>query len=68
MGGRTHAPLPPAEVADTIHTLYDWGVQNVAYYPDNLYRNNPDPALLRPVFDSKPNRAPPAVASRPAAR
>ena len=49
------APIPGAELAGWIRSLYDWGVQNVAYYPDNLYRNNPDPALLRPVFDSKPN-------------
>lgn len=60
------APLPPNEVPDTIRTLYAWGVQNVAYYPDNLYRNNPDPVLMRPVLDSKPNRAPPpASASTP---
>ena len=49
------APIPGAELAGWIRSLYDWGVQNVAYYPDNLYRNNPDPTLLRPVFDSKPN-------------
>lgn len=54
-------PLPSAEIADTLRTLYGWGVQNVAYYPDNLFRNNPDPAVLRPVFDSKPNRPPPAT-------
>jgi biofilm PGA synthesis lipoprotein PgaB len=52
---RQDAPIPGAELAGWIRSLYDWGVQNVAYYPDNLYRNNPDPALLRPVFDSKPN-------------
>ncbi|HSR65773.1 MAG TPA: poly-beta-1,6-N-acetyl-D-glucosamine N-deacetylase PgaB [Xanthomonadaceae bacterium] len=57
------APLPAGEVADTIRTLYGWGVQNVAYYPDNLYRDNPDPAQLRPVFDSKPNRAPAPAAA-----
>jgi biofilm PGA synthesis lipoprotein PgaB len=65
---RQDAPLPADEVPDTIRTLYAWGVQNIAYYPDNLYRNNPDPVLMRPVLDSKPNRAPPAAASRPLAR
>ena len=66
---RQDAPLPPDEVPDTIRALYARGVQNVAYYPDNLYRNNPDPALMRPVLDSKPNRAPPpAAAARPGAR
>jgi len=39
-------------------------VSNVAYYPDNLYRNNPDPAALRPVFDSKPDKPPVANAQR----
>ena len=48
-------PLPPTELADTIRALYGWGVQNVAYYPDNVFKNNPDPAQLRPVFNSKPD-------------
>jgi biofilm PGA synthesis lipoprotein PgaB len=65
---RQDAPIPGAELAGDIRELYSWGVQNVAYYPDNLYRNNPDPAVLRPVFDSKPNRPPPALpAASPAA-
>jgi len=62
---RQDASLPPGEVPDTIRTLYALGVQNVAYYPDNLYRNNPDPALMRPVLDTKPDRAPPAAPSTP---
>ena len=49
------APLPGTELADTIRMLYGWGVQNVGYYPDNLFKDNPDTAQLRPVFDSKPN-------------
>jgi biofilm PGA synthesis lipoprotein PgaB len=48
-------PLPPTELADTIRALYGWGVQNVAYYPDNVFKNNPDPAQLRPVFSGKPD-------------
>ena len=56
------APIPGAELADTIRSLYGWGVQNIAYYPDNLFKNNPDPALMRPAFDTKPNKPPlPAV-------
>jgi biofilm PGA synthesis lipoprotein PgaB len=51
-------PIPGAELADDIRNLYAWGVQNVAYYPDNLFKNNPDPVLLRPVFDTKPNKPP----------
>jgi biofilm PGA synthesis lipoprotein PgaB len=49
------APLPGTELADTIRELYGWGVQNIAYYPDNLFKDNPDPVQLRPVFDTKPN-------------
>ncbi|MEO7478926.1 MAG: poly-beta-1,6-N-acetyl-D-glucosamine N-deacetylase PgaB [Lysobacteraceae bacterium] len=49
------APLPGTELADTIRMLYGWGVQNVGYYPDNLFKDNPDTAQLRPVFDSKSN-------------
>jgi biofilm PGA synthesis lipoprotein PgaB len=61
-------PVPGTELADDIRNLYAWGVQNVAYYPDNLFKNNPDPAMLRPVFDTKPNRpalpgAPPPIAT-----
>jgi biofilm PGA synthesis lipoprotein PgaB len=51
-------PIPGTELADTIRTLYSWGVQNVGYYPDDLFVNNPDPALLRPVFHLKPNAPP----------
>jgi biofilm PGA synthesis lipoprotein PgaB len=49
------APIPSPEIAATIRQLYAWGVQNVAYYPDNVFKNIPNPASLRPVFDSKPN-------------
>ena len=49
------APVPSPELAATIRQLYAWGVQNVAYYPDNVFKNIPNPASLRPVFDSKPN-------------
>jgi biofilm PGA synthesis lipoprotein PgaB len=49
------APIPSPEIAATIRQLYALGVQNVAYYPDNVYNNVPNPAALRPAFDSKPN-------------
>jgi len=49
------APIPSPEIADTMKALYGWGVQNIAYYPDNVFKNVPNPAALRPVFDSKPN-------------
>ncbi|HEY2345336.1 MAG TPA: poly-beta-1,6-N-acetyl-D-glucosamine N-deacetylase PgaB [Xanthomonadaceae bacterium] len=49
------APIPSPEIAATIRQLYAWGVQNIAYYPDNVYKNIPNPAAVRPAFDSKPN-------------
>ncbi|RZU47836.1 biofilm PGA synthesis lipoprotein PgaB [Fluviicoccus keumensis] len=51
-------PIPTKELADAVRALYGWGAQNVAYYPDNLFVNNPDPSVLRPVLDSKPNLPP----------
>ncbi|HJU49974.1 MAG TPA: poly-beta-1,6-N-acetyl-D-glucosamine N-deacetylase PgaB, partial [Pseudogulbenkiania sp.] len=52
---RTNKLIPTQEMADTIRTLYGWGVRHVGYYPDNLHRDHPDPAVLKPVLDSKPN-------------
>jgi biofilm PGA synthesis lipoprotein PgaB len=52
---KNDTPIPSPEIADTIRTLYGLGVQNIAYYPDNVYNNVPNPAALRPAFDSKPN-------------
>ena len=43
------------EMANTIRSLYDEGVQHTGYYPDQLFSNHPDPAVLKPVLDSKPN-------------
>ncbi|MBS0193260.1 MAG: poly-beta-1,6-N-acetyl-D-glucosamine N-deacetylase PgaB [Proteobacteria bacterium] len=54
------APIPSPQLADTMRQLYAWGVQNIAYYPDNVFKNVPNPAAIRPVFDSKPNNPVPA--------
>lgn len=51
-------PLPGTELADTIRRLYEWGVKNVGYYPDDLFKNNPDPQQLRPVFATMANARP----------
>ncbi|HEX6592913.1 MAG TPA: poly-beta-1,6-N-acetyl-D-glucosamine N-deacetylase PgaB [Moraxellaceae bacterium] len=48
-------PVPSQEMADTLRQLYALGVQHVGYYPDMLFNDHPDPAVLRPVLDSKPN-------------
>lgn len=46
-------PLPSQEIADTMKSLYRMGVEHIAYYPDNMFKNNPDPAMIKPVFASK---------------
>jgi biofilm PGA synthesis lipoprotein PgaB len=30
-------------------------VKHVGYYPDNPVQDHPDPAVLRPALDTKPN-------------
>lgn len=47
--------IPSLEIADTIRRLYDMGVKHVGYYPDMLVENHPDPAVIKPVLDSKAN-------------
>ncbi|MGH8493978.1 MAG: poly-beta-1,6-N-acetyl-D-glucosamine N-deacetylase PgaB [Moraxellaceae bacterium] len=47
--------IPSRELADTFRSLYGMGVQHVGYYPDMLFNDHPDPAVLKPVLDSKPN-------------
>jgi biofilm PGA synthesis lipoprotein PgaB len=53
-------PIPSSEIADTIRTLFDLGVQHVGYYPDSPFINHPDPAVIRRVLAGRP--APPAPA------
>ena len=48
---QTHKDLPSSELAGQIDELYRLGVHHVGYYPDNMFRGTPDPAVLRPVFD-----------------
>jgi biofilm PGA synthesis lipoprotein PgaB len=52
---RTDKKIPSAEIAATIKSLYDAGVQHVAYYPDDSIQDHPDAAVIRPVFDGKSN-------------
>lgn len=47
--------IPDKELADTIRTLYSWGVQHVGYYPDNLHQDHPNPAIIKSALDLKPN-------------
>ena len=47
---RSHQDLPSQELANQISSLYNLGVRHVGYYPDNLHRGTPDPAVLQPVL------------------
>lgn len=47
--------IPSQELAETVRLIYQAGARHIGYYPDNLHQDHPDPALLRPVLDSKPN-------------
>lgn len=46
-------PIPIAELTSTIKSLYDQGVQHVAYYPDMLFENHPDWSPMRHTFALK---------------
>lgn len=50
---RNNQPVSSAEMASTITQLYAQGVRHVGYYPDNFINDHPDPAVLKPVFDSR---------------
>ena len=49
-------PISPQELSLTIQHLYDLGVNNIAYYPDDLFHNNPDADLMKQVFARKAPR------------
>ena len=46
----THRDVPSALLAEQIEELYQQGVRHVGYYPDNMHRGTPDPAVLKPVL------------------
>lgn len=45
--------LTSQELGNTIQDLYNWGANHIAYYPENLHRNQPDPDVIRPIFERK---------------
>jgi biofilm PGA synthesis lipoprotein PgaB len=49
-------PIPSDQLAETIRTLFDLGVQHVGYYPDIPLKNHPDPAVIRRAFSQRPER------------
>ncbi len=44
-------PIPTPVLAQTVCMLYGWGVVNIGYIPDDPFRNNPDPTILRPALE-----------------
>ena len=48
-------PIPSGELADTIRSLYEMGVLHVAYYPDAVFSDHPDPTVMKVALDAKPN-------------
>lgn len=53
---KNNEPISPQELSLTIQHLYDLGVNHIAYYPDDLFHNNPDADLMKRVFSKKPIR------------
>jgi biofilm PGA synthesis lipoprotein PgaB len=52
-------PIPSEEIAATIRSLYDLGVEHVAYYPDMLFDNHPAWSAVRGALAAKPNEPKP---------
>ncbi|MDD5405461.1 MAG: poly-beta-1,6-N-acetyl-D-glucosamine N-deacetylase PgaB [Sulfurovaceae bacterium] len=53
---KDNEPISSQEMSKTIKYLYGLGVHHVAYYPDNLYKNNPDADMIKQTFAQKPVR------------
>lgn len=47
---RTDQPIPDEELARWMQIIQRKGVKNFGYYPDDFHNNQPDPAVLKPVF------------------
>lgn len=52
---RNNQPVPTQEMADTIKSLYQQGAMHIAYYPDDPFKNHPDPKIMRDTFGLKTN-------------
>jgi biofilm PGA synthesis lipoprotein PgaB len=46
-------PIPSADLAATIGSLYEMGVEHVGYYPDMLFDNHPDWSVIRKALSVK---------------
>lgn len=52
---RDNAQVSSDEMANTFKSLYQQGALHVGYYPDNPFKNHPDPQKLKAVFDTQPS-------------
>ena len=59
---RQQQDLDSGELAGWIQDLYRMGARHVGYYPENPFRNTPDPKVIRPVLDSQSSQ--PLISSR----
>jgi biofilm PGA synthesis lipoprotein PgaB len=50
--------LPTSEIVATTRRLYDLGVRNIAYYPDMMFDQHPDPSAMRALFATMPDILP----------
>lgn len=48
-------PIPTEEIAATIRSLYEMGVEHVGYYPDEVFNGHPNSTQMRSVFGLKPD-------------
>ena len=48
-------PIASRDLAEAIRRLYAQGVLHLGYYPDSLFNDHPDAAVMKSAFDSKPN-------------
>lgn len=46
-------PISSEELSDTITHLYGLGVHHMAYYPDSVFKNNPDADTIKKAFGQK---------------
>lgn len=53
---KNNEPISPQELSLTIQYLYNLGANHIAYYPDDLFHNNPDADLMKQVFARKATR------------
>jgi biofilm PGA synthesis lipoprotein PgaB len=50
---RTGKPIPTEEIVDTVRTLNTLGARHIAYYPDDLFKDQPRLALFKRVFSMR---------------